>query len=102
AGRELELDPPPAYRNHIARLEQQDLAKAESFWRKTLVGLTAPTPLPGVSSHIESVGTDTPCAAQEIILPAATKSALKTFAKENGLTLNTLVQGAWALLLGRH
>jgi len=36
------------------------------------------------------------------VLSQATKSALKTFAKENGLTLNTLVQGAWALLLGRH
>ena len=29
-------------------------------------------------------------------------SALRQLAKPHGLTLNTLVQGAWALLLGRY
>ncbi len=102
AGRELELDPPPAYRDHLACLERQDLKQAESFWRQTLAGFTAPTPLPGVSTHPRTLAEDAIYAAQEIVLPATAKSALKSFAKQNGLTLNTLVQGAWALLLGRH
>ena len=35
-------------------------------------------------------------------LSAATTAALQTFARQQQLTLNTLVQGAWALLLSRY
>ena len=41
-------------------------------------------------------------AEEQLLLPAATTSALHEFARANRLTLNTLVQGAWALLLGRY
>src|SRR5262249_24057282 len=41
-------------------------------------------------------------AAQERRLPAATTRALEGFARAHGLTLNTVLQGAWALLLSRY
>jgi non-ribosomal peptide synthase protein (TIGR01720 family) len=44
-GENLYLDAPPPYRNYIAWLRQQDLSAAQKFWRSTLAGFTAPTPL---------------------------------------------------------
>ena len=43
--RTIELPRPRPYRDFIAWLQKQDLAKAESFWRATLNGFDAPTPL---------------------------------------------------------
>lgn len=39
---------------------------------------------------------------KEILLSAQVTSALRTLAQDNQLTLNTIVQGAWALLLSRY
>jgi len=38
----------------------------------------------------------------EVTLSAETTSRLGTFAKDHRLTVNTLVQGAWSLLLHRY
>src|SRR5207237_7894447 len=39
---------------------------------------------------------------QEIKLSAEITSALRSIAKENGLTLATIMQGAWGILLSRY
>lgn len=44
-GRELYLEPSHPYRDYIAWLQRQDAAEAEAFWRQTLEGFAAPTPL---------------------------------------------------------
>lgn len=44
-GREPALPPVRPYRDYIAWLRKQDLAAAEAYWRATLAGFTAPTPL---------------------------------------------------------
>ncbi|HYO99132.1 MAG TPA: amino acid adenylation domain-containing protein, partial [Pyrinomonadaceae bacterium] len=98
---------PRPYRDYIEWLRRQDLTKAESFWRQTLQGFDAPTPLPAIRAFDR---TDNGAGRQEeegygereILLTADTTAALQTFARSHGLTLNTLVQGAWALLLGRY
>ncbi len=98
-GRPLVLPTPRPYRDYIAWLQRQDLAHAEAFWRQYLQGVTAPTPF----------AIDRPAAADPVsyaiqrrrLSPAAT-DALDSFAREHGLTLNTLVQGAWALLLSHY
>ncbi|HEY0095678.1 MAG TPA: AMP-binding protein, partial [Archangium sp.] len=41
-------------------------------------------------------------ASRTLPLSAASTGALNAFARQQGLTLNTVVQGAWALLLGHH
>jgi surfactin family lipopeptide synthetase C len=101
-GQDLHLEGPRPYRDYISWLQQQDLSKAEIFWRKTLQGFTAAIPLeigrgPGVLS--DQVGSYD---EQSIQLSVATTAALRSFARQHRLTLNTLVQGAWALLLSRY
>ena len=52
SGTELELPLPRPYRDYIDWLQQQDFSKAEPFWRQTLKGFSAPTPL--VVDHLAS------------------------------------------------
>ncbi|MEW5928183.1 MAG: non-ribosomal peptide synthase/polyketide synthase, partial [Gemmatimonadota bacterium] len=89
----------PPYREFVAWLAGRDLARAEEFWRTALAGLAAPTPLPGGG---RAAG---PGAAGQAELKrelgAELTGALREQARRVGVTLGTLVQGAWALLLSR-
>ncbi|WAS89436.1 non-ribosomal peptide synthase/polyketide synthase [Corallococcus sp. NCRR] len=102
AGTPLPAAGRPPFRDYIAWLGQRDAAGDERFWRGQLSGLSSPTPLPAVR----------PLAAQPsgvveqpdlaIAVPEARTQALDAFAKQHQLTLNTLTQAAWALVLARH
>ncbi len=98
SGGEARLDRARPYRAYIEWLQRQDMAAAESFWRSSLAGFTVPTPL------VDDGGSGHPGAGHgqvRLQLPAAATAAIHTFARQQGLTLNTLLQGAWALLLAR-
>ncbi|BAY23347.1 amino acid adenylation domain protein [Calothrix sp. NIES-2100] len=86
------------YADYITWLQQQDLSKAEAFWRKVLQGFTAPTQLRVNSFASGATGYD----EQSIKLSPATTVALQSLARQHKLTLNTVVQGAWAILLSRY
>ncbi|MFP2933459.1 condensation domain-containing protein, partial [Pyxidicoccus sp. 3LG] len=93
------LEPAPAYGEYLEWLAKQDLASSESWWRTTLAGFTTPTPLPGARSAPKAA---TEGGEQVLRLPASTTAALQTFARRHELTLNTLAQAAWALVLSRY
>lgn len=99
-GEELPLKRPRPYRDYIAWLHQQDLSVAESFWRKTLKGFTAPTTI-ARGSFVTDKGLES-SGEQPILLSTTSTAALQSLAKQHQLTLNTLVQAAWALLLSRY
>src|SRR5579863_2947234 len=89
------------YSDYIAWLQQQDLRQAETYWRETLSGFTTPTPL-GINL-ISGRESEAPAYRDHTFhLSAATTTALQAFARQQQLTLNTLVQGAWALLLSHY
>ncbi|WP_437997980.1 amino acid adenylation domain-containing protein [Sorangium sp. So ce185] len=101
-GRPLELPRLRPYRDYIAWLGRQDLSAAERFWRGELRGFTAPTPL-GVERAIPGHPEQPAGMGDAVIeLDSAATEALMGLAQQHGLTLNTLVQGAWALLLSRY
>jgi amino acid adenylation domain-containing protein len=96
-GDHVKLTPSPAYRDYITWLKQQDLSKAEAFWRKILQGWRSPTLLPVDSlTNIQGFG------KESIVLSSATTTALKSLAKQHHLTVNTLILGAWSLLLSHY
>ncbi len=99
-GRDLQLEPARPYRDYIAWLRQQDLAAAETYWRDILRGFTSPTVV-GINQRRE---TDTTAVfdQQDFEIDAATATALRQVGRQQGLTLNTIFQGAWALLLSRY
>ena len=67
----------------------------EQFWRKSLSGVEAPTPL------IRGVE-DEASIKKTFDFSETLSDGLKFFAEQNNLTLNTLVQAAWAILLNRY
>ena len=96
------------YGDYIAWLQQQDLKRAEAFWRELLQGVRAIAPLPSPTSPRSQVqpGNDLieapPRNEREMKLSTETTATLQSFARQHHLTLNALVQGAWAILLSRY
>ncbi|MEG3960479.1 condensation domain-containing protein, partial [Microcoleus sp. herbarium2] len=90
-GQDLHLKRSRPYQDYIAWLQQQDLTEAEAFWRQTLKGFTAPTPLSvdrasgSLSSEMKSYD------EQEIELSVGATTALQSLARQHQLTVNTLV-----------
>jgi amino acid adenylation domain-containing protein len=100
-GKEVKLDRPRPYGEYIAWLQKQDLEKAKAFWKKELEGFHAPTPLtvdhpptPGVLDRVFDERT--------LDLPEATANALQAFCRKHQLTMSTIIQAAWALVLSRY
>ncbi|MCK5522104.1 MAG: amino acid adenylation domain-containing protein [Thiomargarita sp.] len=99
---EIELPEPHPYKEYIDWLQQQDFSKSEQFWRKTLKGVQAPTPLiNGWVNDSDSVEKLT-YADKTLHLTETLTKDLQSLAKSADLTLNTLMQGVWALLLSRY
>ncbi|HET9225705.1 MAG TPA: condensation domain-containing protein, partial [Thermoanaerobaculia bacterium] len=85
------------FREYIEWLLRRDPREAEAFWRRELAGFETPTPL----------GSSEPARRHAFgghgrVDVALETAALSDLGRRHRLTLNTLVQGAWALLLGYH
>ncbi|WP_041842395.1 amino acid adenylation domain-containing protein [Actinoplanes friuliensis] len=84
------------FRDFLQWLGAQNRERALDAWRDALAGLPGPTLVapraqdrrPVVPGRLDRE------------LPASTFTALTELARAQGLTLNTLVQGAWAVVLG--
>ncbi|MFI6306035.1 amino acid adenylation domain-containing protein [Amycolatopsis thailandensis] len=86
-----------SYRDYLAWLDAQDKESARAAWKEELAG--AERSALGIPEKArKSPGQQ---AREALAYSPEFTSALVDFARRNGLTLNTLVQGAWALVLAR-
>jgi amino acid adenylation domain-containing protein len=99
-GRELPLAPARPYRDYITWLQEQNPAEAETFWRQILQGFAAPTPL--VVDHPATDSAEGNYQSVTILLSSELTTALQQLARKHQVTLNTVMQAAWALLLARY
>ncbi|MFO0777382.1 MAG: amino acid adenylation domain-containing protein [Nitrospira sp.] len=99
-GEVLTSKPAPSYRAYIQRLLRQDHLASERFWREYLHGVNETTRLPERATHYEAA--HAPFGELRLDLPFATLRGLEQLARSNKVTLNTVIQGAWALLLARY
>ncbi len=93
------LAAPRPFRDYVAWLERQDLGAAEAYWRRTLAGAEKAM-LPAAEAPGRRAAGEPVAGRLTQSLPAALRRRLEERAQRGGLTLNTLAQGAWALLLG--
>jgi non-ribosomal peptide synthase protein (TIGR01720 family) len=94
AGRHVEDVRHQPYRDYIAWLQKQDGGAAETFWRRELKGFTTATSLP---INRTSAGSGE-CRAH---LAETATSGLQALARREQITMSTVVQAAWAIVLAR-
>ena len=95
---QMPLPPAPLqYVDYLHWLHRQDRAATQAFWQEYLAPVQAPTRL------VDAVGTSEKGEFRRhpITFDAATSDRLRQAARNQGLTINTLVQAAWARVLGR-
>nr|WP_256868373.1 condensation domain-containing protein [Candidatus Entotheonella palauensis] len=91
------LRPVRPYSDYLSWLAAQDEPAALEVWRQYLHGVSEPTLLADASVHgVKSVPED-----MEVSLSPSLTRSLEDWSRELGVTLNTVVQGLWAVLLGR-
>ncbi|HEX5838902.1 MAG TPA: condensation domain-containing protein, partial [Anaerolineales bacterium] len=90
------------YKAYVTWLSQRDLADSETFWKGKLQGFTKPTSIDADGFFAKSVQNPSGYESRQLRLTQDVSAALRSMAREHQLTLNTLFQGAWALLLSRY
>ncbi|SDR46994.1 non-ribosomal peptide synthetase [Pseudovibrio sp. Tun.PSC04-5.I4] len=101
SGQEPRLEPVRPYEDYITWLNQQDQQASEAYWRSALSGLLEPTRL-GVGNSAKPTDQSVRQVIHSHRLTRTLTQALQDFARRNRVTLNTVFQAAWALLLSRH
>jgi hypothetical protein len=97
---DLNLKLPRPYRVYIAWLRQQDPLKAEAYWRAALSSFARPTTLydgKAAGDYSAEVGKH---ARRELRLPVSMLAAVQDTTRRYQVTLNTFINGIWALCLG--
>ncbi|WP_020496657.1 non-ribosomal peptide synthetase [Sciscionella marina] len=88
------LDPPAQYRDYLEWLATQDIEAAKQDWHRAL-DEAEPTLL---CAHSEAEAEQR---RHTITFPRALTEGLSALAAEAGVTLNTVLQSLWSVLLGR-
>ncbi len=90
----------PLYRNYIAWLKKQDKSVSGSYWKELFEDFDTPVAVPADyrpndrSSHHGG--------RISVNLPEEMTKGLSELARKNRVTLNTLIQAAWGILLNRY
>lgn len=83
------------YKDYITWLSKQDRSKAVSYWKKELINAT-PTK---IGTEVIEKGS---YIREFFALSESQTDRLTQFAKESGVTLNTVFQAVWSLILSHH
>ncbi|MEU6867651.1 condensation domain-containing protein, partial [Streptomyces sp. NPDC046876] len=97
AGDDTGLPAAAPYKAYLAWLSGYDSEESAAVWTEVLSGLEEPCRLAAGNSARTAA-----TAPEQIVqtLPADVSALLQELARSRGLTMNTLVQGAWGVLLG--
>ncbi|WP_280200815.1 non-ribosomal peptide synthetase [Nocardia cyriacigeorgica] len=99
------------YGDYLAWLADRDAGAALDRWVEYLAGVERPSLVGGVVDVREpaSAALERGTASQRpraiglaVPLPEAAADALEALGRERGVTMNTLLQGAWAVVLAEH
>ncbi|MFH8472612.1 amino acid adenylation domain-containing protein [Streptomyces sp. NPDC018000] len=95
-GKADQLEPAAPFQDYLGWLSEQDHAEAERAWQAALSGVEGPT----LVGHGAGTGSSHRVQQRVVAHLSETQTArLVEAARAHGLTTNTMVQGAWALLL---
>ncbi|HKR49076.1 MAG TPA: amino acid adenylation domain-containing protein, partial [Pseudonocardiaceae bacterium] len=89
------------FRDYLQWLGAQDQAQATEYWRRVLRGFECRTPLPFDQAPARAYRSSS-SQWRSAELSELDSDRITEFAQRHGLTVNAVVQGAWALLLSRY
>jgi thioesterase domain-containing protein len=98
-GTAVALPPARKFREYVARVRERGIHAAAGFWQQDLRDYTVPTPQP------EADPTGGTCARpteEQLRIAPPLLARLLNKSKQLGVTVGTLLQGSWALLLGHY
>ena len=84
--------------DYVSWLHTRDDGAAKDWWRKYLSGFDTPVHLPLLSNQPNKVGSTGLCRQ---FLSEEFASELGAFSRRHGVTVSTVMQAAWGVLLGR-
>ncbi|WP_419709281.1 amino acid adenylation domain-containing protein [Pseudomonas sp. NFX224] len=91
--------PTGQYRDYLGWLQQQSAVAGEQFWKAALAPLEAPTLLAeALRPPVGAEGSE----EHRVALDGPATQRLAEFARQQKVTLNTVLQAAWSLLLQRY
>ncbi|UFZ03309.1 amino acid adenylation domain-containing protein [Bradyrhizobium ontarionense] len=90
-----------SFKDYVLSLPARLRPDAEPFWRDALSNVSGPTSLAVKRAGSEPRGGHL-CAEHVFVLSAEQTAQIRAAAKRAAVTLATLVEGAWALLLARY
>lgn len=99
-GRPIDIPKARPYRDYIEWLGTRGSAESDRYWSGELKGFETPTDL---RIKREGLGKrDEGYRGQRIGLSVAATNKLREISQRRGLTVNTLLQGAWSVLMSRY
>ncbi|MBW7455997.1 AMP-binding protein, partial [Paenibacillus sepulcri] len=92
------------FKEYIEWYRAQNLEQAEHYWKRTLKGFKTPIHFAGLFPAAAKIAAEqTPAFGKAVYeVQPAMQEALRNFSRKHRLTLNTIIQGAWAILLNRY
>ncbi len=92
---------PRPYREYINWIYNRPPTEAERFWRKSLKGISSPTPLPMMRTAKLEEYRSADCIPEALSISNDLTASIISAARRMQVTVNTMVQGAWALVLAQ-
>jgi amino acid adenylation domain-containing protein len=93
------VTPAPSFDRFVGWLQAHDPVRDEAFWRRTLAGFVERTELPGGRTTRQNSGHRV---TTTLVLTEAETREIRAAAARLRVTVNTLLMGAWAVMLARH
>ncbi|WP_430909742.1 condensation domain-containing protein, partial [Maribacter sp. 2-571] len=90
------------YRDYIDFIGKKDPFEEEDFWKNYMATLDSPTLLPFVSADHDRNKTAGETNLTSLVVGKELTDMIKGYAQEHGLTVNSITQGVWSLLLSKY
>ncbi|MCX2761529.1 amino acid adenylation domain-containing protein, partial [Aquimarina muelleri] len=90
------------YEDYVKYIASKNVEKEEDFWKTYMEGLSAPSLVPFSKTMSSGLGITENYKDELLSFDSDFTSQLVAYARRNHITVNTVVQGAWALLLANY
>src|SRR5262245_15355821 len=98
-GLKVKMERVRPYQDYITWLREQNIKKAEEFWREELRGIEGPTEMGIERSDGKEKGE---YSQKNVLVSEEMSRRLEEVARKWQVTLNTVVEGAWAVVMSRY